>query len=47
VTALERSIQAWIDPWNEAPHPLVWAKSADEILDAIAHYCQRVNDSGY
>jgi hypothetical protein len=25
----------------------VWTKTADEILDAIAAYCQRINDSGH
>jgi hypothetical protein len=25
----------------------VVSKTADEILDAIAHYCQRINDSEY
>jgi hypothetical protein len=25
----------------------VWHKTADEILDTIAAYCQRNNDSGH
>jgi hypothetical protein len=25
----------------------VWTKTADEILDTIAHYCHRINDSGH
>jgi hypothetical protein len=25
----------------------VWTKTADEILDTIAHYCQRINASGH
>jgi len=25
----------------------VWTKTADEILDTIATYCQRINDSGH
>jgi hypothetical protein len=40
----QRSIQAWIDTWNEHPRPL-WAETADEILDTIAADCQRINDS--
>jgi transposase len=47
VQELTRSIQAWIDTWNEAPRPFVWTKTADEILDTIAAYCQRINDSGH
>ena len=45
VAELEQAIQAWIDTWNDDPRPLVWTKTADQILDAIAHYCQRINDS--
>jgi transposase len=47
VAELEQSIQAWIDSWNDNPRPFVWTKTADEILDTIAHYCQRINDSGH
>jgi hypothetical protein len=25
----------------------VWTKTADEILDTIAAYCQRINDSAH
>jgi hypothetical protein len=25
----------------------VWTKTADEILDTITHYCQRINHSGH
>jgi hypothetical protein len=25
----------------------VWTKTADEILDTIATYCQRINDSAH
>jgi transposase len=47
VAELTASIQSWIDTWNEAPRPFVWTKTADEILDTIAAYCQRINDSGH
>jgi transposase len=47
VAELEQSIQAWIETWNQQPRPFVWAKTADEILDTIATYCQRINDSGH
>jgi transposase len=47
VTELERSIQAWIERWNNDPRPFVWTKTADQILDSIATYCQRINDSGH
>ena len=34
--------QAWIDTWTEHPRPFVWTTTADEILDTIAAYCQRL-----
>jgi transposase len=42
VPALEADIRAWIDTWNQDPKPFVWTKSADEILSALARYCQRI-----
>jgi transposase len=45
VAELTRSIQTWIDSWNQDPRPFVWHKTADEILDTIAIYCQRISDS--
>jgi hypothetical protein len=40
-------IRAWIDTWNENPRPFVWTKTADQILDSIARYCDRINASGH
>jgi transposase len=45
VRQLNSDIRAWIDTWNEEPRPFVWTKTADEILDSIARYCQRINES--
>jgi transposase len=47
VAELQQSIQARIDTWNQDPRPLVWTRTADEILDTIATYCQPINDSGH
>jgi transposase len=44
---LVASIKTWIERWNDDPRPLVWHKTADEILDSLAAYCQRINDSGH
>jgi transposase len=46
VRDLVASIRTWIATWNENPKPYVWHKSAEEILDNLASYCQRINDSG-
>jgi transposase len=44
VRDLVASIRTWIANWNDEPKPYVWHKSADEILDSLAAYCQRIND---
>jgi transposase len=49
VTDLETDIRAWIDTWNNDPRPYVWTKTAEQILESIGAYCQRLllatNDS--
>jgi hypothetical protein len=47
VTELENDIRKWINEWNKDPRPFVWTKSADEILETLAAYCERINDSGH
>jgi transposase len=47
VRELVASIRTWITNWNDEPRPFVWHKTADEILDTLANYCQRINDSGH
>src|SRR5271155_2696132 len=47
VRELNTDIRAWIEAWNDNPRPFVWTKTADEILDSIARYCKRINDSGH
>ena len=47
VTELENDIRKWINEWNKNPRPFVWTKTADEILENLAKYCQRINDSGH
>lgn len=43
--ALEQAIKGYIASTNADPKPFVWTKSADEILESVARYCQRTNDS--
>jgi transposase len=47
VTELETDIRKWINEWNKDPKPFVWTKSADEILETLAAYCERINASGH
>jgi transposase len=44
---LERAIQRYLEQHNADPKPFVWTKTADEILQALAWTCQRINDSGH
>jgi transposase len=45
VAALNADIRTWIETWNDDPRPYVWTKTADQILDSIRRYCNRINDS--
>src|SRR6266545_2256871 len=47
VPELTRSIQSWIETWNDDPRPFVWHKTADQILDSIARYLQPISNSGH
>jgi transposase len=45
VRQLNADIRAWIETWNDDPKPFVWTKTADQILESIARYCNRINES--
>jgi transposase len=47
VRALNADIRQWIETWNENPRPYVWTKTAEQILEWIAKYCQRINQTGH
>lgn len=47
VRELERDIRDWIETWNENPRPYVWVKTADQILESLARYCQRISGAGH
>jgi hypothetical protein len=47
VAALEKDIREWIKTWNEDPRPSVWRKTAEEIIDSLARYCQRISGAGH
>jgi transposase len=42
IQALEKDIRDWAKSWNEDPKPFVWKKTAEEILDSLSRYLQRV-----
>jgi transposase len=45
VRALNKDIRDWVETWNADPRPYVWTKTAEQILDSIAIYCPRINQS--
>jgi transposase len=45
VTDLEADVRKWINEWNADPKPFIWTKTADAILETLAAYCTRINDS--
>jgi transposase-like protein/transposase len=47
VQALETDIRTWIKNWNENPTPFTWTKTAQEILDSLARFCQRISGAGH
>ena len=47
VVALEKDIREWVKNWNEDPKPFVWRKTAEEILDSLARYCERISGAGH
>src|SRR5438132_3313816 len=44
VRDLVASIRTWIANWNQDPKPYVWHKTAEEILNSLASYCQRIRE---
>jgi transposase len=47
VHALEADIRAWVAAWNENPTPFTWTKTAEEILESLARFCQRISGAGH
>ncbi len=47
VKRLNDAIKAYIEVNNEKPKPLVWVKTADEILQAIKRFCKRTSGAGH
>ncbi|HEX3541882.1 MAG TPA: IS630 family transposase, partial [Acidimicrobiales bacterium] len=45
--ALEKDIREWTATWNENPRPYVWHKTADQILESLARYCERISNSAH
>jgi transposase len=44
---LKAAIDDFIQHHNSDPKPFIWHKTADQILDSVARFCKRINDSGH
>jgi len=44
---LEDAIRSYLRIYNDDPKPFIWTKSAEQILESVARYCQRISDSGH
>jgi len=47
VPALEKDIRTWVKNWNQNPRPFTWTKTADQILERLASYIQRIPGAGH
>lgn len=47
VQALEKGLREWVKAWSENPKPYIWTKTADQILESLTAYCNRISDSGH
>ena len=46
-TELERAIRHYLETHNDDPKPFVWTKTADQILESLQRYCERISDSAH
>jgi hypothetical protein len=44
---LETAIRHYRTGHNEDPKPVVWTKTADQILESVARFCKRIWDLGH
>ena len=47
VKALEEAINAFIASTNEKPLPFVSVKTADQIIETVGRFCERISNSGH
>jgi transposase/DNA-binding CsgD family transcriptional regulator len=47
VQTLEADIRTWVTNWNDNPTPFIWTKTAEQILESLARFCQRISGAGH
>ncbi|GAA2068177.1 IS630-like element ISMsm2 family transposase [Catenulispora yoronensis] len=41
------ALEEWIMLWNTNAKPFRWTRNAEQIIDAIGHYCTRISNSAH
>ena len=41
--ALKTALEEWIKTWNDNAKSFRWTKTADQIIDRICRYCDRIS----
>ena len=44
---LTTALEDWITFWNASARPFKWTKTADQIIDRICRYCERISGPGH
>ena len=44
---LEEAIEEYLTAHNANPKPFIWTKSADQILESLKIYCERISETGH
>jgi hypothetical protein len=47
VPALEADIRSWVANWNANPRPFVWTKTAEDIIESLGRFIQRISGAGH
>ncbi len=42
---LVQAIEDYLEVYNQNPKPFIWTKSADDILESLKNYCERITDT--
>ena len=42
---LEQAIKEYLKVYNDEPQPFIWTKSAEDILNSLKSYCERINET--
>jgi transposase len=47
IDELTCALEQWVKFWNANAKPFKWTRTADQIIDAIGRYCERISGPGH